>query len=323
MIVAQPLTIYIDAIPNTLEERRALRARAIDLRLRFRNLRDAAPTAVVLNLAIPATGSVQMVVVRPNSMVVGHVLESDAPIYAAHGQWVQHGRPIQVAEYQNPLVAIGHLRDTLRARLFALLPADHPARRLVERAIAAVVVSPTFHPDSRPGLDVDDHWALRKVLGIDELAGLMTMASAGVRLDEQHWQQLVDLLGGRLWHDGTRLLYELAPPRYCLRILVDGTPRRMVLPLLEGENIIGRRRTARPQDYRLTIAGDDLVSSDHALVLVGDDGQIILRDISKNGTWVAQSDGAERFLHAAEQPITPGMILRMGETRMRLEVLNG
>jgi hypothetical protein len=61
------------------------------------------------------------------------------------------------------------------------------------------------------------------------------------------------------------------------------------------------------------------MSNDHALIVVADDGRIVVRDTSTNGTWIALPGEPERRLHRAEQPVVPGTTLRMGATRMRLE----
>ena len=95
-----------------------------------------------------------------------------------------------------------------------------------------------------------------------------------------------ELFAGRLWHDGERLLFELAPGRFQLRLLPEGDRAEAVLPLIEGENVVGRRKTPRRYERRVTLSGDDLVSSDHARIVCGDDDRVALRDTSKNGTWI-------------------------------------
>src|SRR5262249_8072107 len=92
-----------------------------------------------------------------------------------------------------------------------------------------------------------------------------------------------------------------------------------VVPLMEGDNIAGRRRSIQRFERRITLTGDDLISSDHAHLFCGDGDLVILSDTSKNGTWVTPPRGAEEWLHSAERAIGLGLVLRMGITRMRLE----
>jgi FHA domain len=312
--------IYIGTTPETSTRRRALRTLAMDLRARLRPQREPLPTLVLLHVAVEGAGTVDMVVLRPNVLIVGAVRAVDGPLDMRHATWSDlRGAMVRDPEGRTPLAAVGYQRDTLRARLLERAPAGSPESHYLQRAIAAVVCAPALPPESRIALDIEDHRALRKVLGLDELPGLSVMASSGVRLPEASLIELAEQLGGRMWHDGSRLLFELAPARYRLRLLGDERATRTALPLIEGENLLGRRRTARPHEHRLTIAGDDLISSDHAVIICHDDGRVSLRDISKNGTWMTLPDGPETFVHSLERTITPGTILRLGETRMLLQ----
>jgi hypothetical protein len=282
--------------------------------------RDPLPTLVLLNFAVEGVDPIDLLIARPSILIVGALRSFDGPISAeSESHWQDaKGRPLQ-QDAHSPLAFVGNQRDTLRARLAESLPTDLPATQIVSRMIAALICVPTLHPESRIVLDVEDHRAQRKVLGLDELAGLTAMTSTTTRLSEQALHALiVEYLGGQLWHDGTRLLFELAPPPYRLRLIGDEPNQRPILPLIEGQNVIGRRRTARPHEHRLTIAGDDRISSDHAEIICLDD-RVILRDTSKNGTWFTLPNGPEAFLGNAERPIIPGTIIRMGETRMQLE----
>ncbi len=135
---------------------------------------------------------------------------------------------------------------------------------------------------------------------MDELAGLLAMAHIGTQLDEAAMRAIVgELFDGQLWHDGSRFLFELAPGRFQLRRLAEDGQAESILPLMEGETTIGRRRVAQAQEARITLADDDLISSDHVRLLCGDGDQVILRDTSKNGTWVARPGEPEQHIHRA------------------------
>lgn len=313
--------IFIGQIPPTAARRRALRSLALDLRVRLRPPREPLATLVLLNFPVEGADLIDLLIARPNMLIVGALRTFDGPIIAAAGdQWLDlHGRSLQ-HEGSSPLAYVGNQRDTLRARLAESLPVELGQAQIVKRMIAALICAPSLHAESKITLDVEDHRALRKVLGLDELAGLTAMTSSSTRLAEQTLHALImEQLGGQLWHDGNRLLFELAPPPYHLRLISAENGQRPALPLIEGENVIGRRRTARPHEHRLTIAGDDRISSDHAAIICGDDQQVLLRDTSKNGTWFTLPNGPESFLGNAERLIVPGTIIRMGETRMQLE----
>jgi FHA domain len=312
--------IYIGSTPETAARRRALRTLAMDLRARLRPQREPMATLVLLHTPVEGVGTVDLVVLRPNVMIVGAVRAIDGPLDMLHATWSDlRGTLVRDDEGRTPLAAVGYQRDTLRARLLERIDVASAESQYLQRVIAAVICAPALPPESRIALDIEDHRALRKVLGLDELPGLVTMASSGVRVAEVGMAAFVEQLGGRLWHDGTRLLFELAAPRYRLRLLGDERATRTMLPLIEGENLLGRRRTARPHEHRLTIAGDDLVSSDHAIIICHDDGRVTLRDISKNGTWMTLPDGPETFVHTLERTILPGTILRLGDTQMLLQ----
>jgi hypothetical protein len=317
------LQIYIGQTPDRPEQRRALRTFAMDLRLRLRPTREQSPALVLLNAPVLGAGIIDLILVRPNAFIVGAVRSYDGPIVAeSWAAWRDQRGAVLTDDGMAPLRYIGMQRDTLRARLVEALAPDSPEIRALPRMIAALISSPTLHPESRIALDIEDHRMQRKLLGLDELAGLAMLGNVGVHIPETNLAPLIELIGGQLWHDGSRLLFELAPPRLHLR-LINSSSLRPALPLIEGENVIGRRRTARPHEHRLTIAGDDLMSSDHALVTCQFDGRVTLRDISKNGTWFTLPGGEESFVHADERQIAPGTILRMGETRMAIEEIEG
>ncbi len=314
--------IYIGTTPDTIDRRRAMRTLALDLRVRLRSQRDPAPVVALLHFPIEGAGIADLLIVRPNALVLAALRTYDGPLDISHHMWRDaHGQLIREADGQTPLAEVGLQRDTLRARLLESLPTDSLTARAAQRLIAAVVCMPILHAESRVALDIEDHRAQRKVLGLDELPGLAIMAAGAARMTELDIQMLIERLGVQLWHDGTRLLFELATARHQLQILNADQAIRTTLPLIEGENIIGRRRTARPHEHRLTISGDDLVSSDHALLNCHEDGRVTLRDTSKNGTWVTLPGGPETFVHATERQLIPGTILRLGDTRMEL-ILN-
>jgi len=322
--------LYIGQIPATAAERRVLRARALDLHAALRAPRAPAPTCALLNFAaIDGPGALRatdLLLLRPNSVIVGAIRTFPGPIEVTpDGRWtlLATGAPIREARGLTPLQLIGAQRDAVRDRLdqeAAGLLGPQAGTRPFERTIGALICAPTAHPESRISLDVDDHRHWLKVLGLDELAGLAAMARTGVWLDEEPMHTIAgELFGGQLWHDGQRLLFELAPGRFQLRLLTEDGQAERVLPLAEGENVVGRRRVAQANEPRVRLDGDDLISSDHARIICGDDDQVILRDTSKNGTWVAQPGEPEEGVHSMEYTIGPGTLLRMGMTRMRLE----
>ncbi|HEU5087283.1 MAG TPA: FHA domain-containing protein [Roseiflexaceae bacterium] len=320
--------IYVGVIPDHLHERRALRTRALDLRVRLRNTRDPSPALVLLNAYAPGcSGIASFVLARPQSLIVANMRAWPQPLGVRSAEpWIdlQTGSLLAESGGRSPFEHIAALRDAVREHLLLGMAENSPEARVVARAIAAVVCAPTLHPESQIQLDVDDHRNRLKVLGLDELAGLASMAGAGVHLSESVLHTiLADMLGGRLWHDGNRLLFELAEPRFELVLLDDAGAVRATMTLLEGENVIGRRRTTRPHEYRITITSDDMISSDHALITCHHDDVVTLRDVSKNGTWVTLPGAAEVYLHEDEMTIRPGTRLRLGVTTMTLHPVAG
>jgi hypothetical protein len=259
-------------------------------------------------------------------VIVGAIRAFPGPIEVTpDGHWtlLATGAPIREEHGLAPLQVVRAQRDAVRDRL------DQGAVRLLgpesgtqpfQRTIGALICAPATHPESRISLDVDDHQRWLKILGLDELAGLAAMAHTGAQLDEQAMREIAgELFDGQLWHDGARFLFELAPSRFQLRLLAEDGQAERVLPLAEGENVIGRRRATQAHELRVTLSGDDLISSDHAWIIAGDDDRVVLRDTSKNGTLVALPGQPEQRVHGVEYTIGPGALLRMGMTRMRLE----
>ncbi len=319
--------IYLGHIPATPAERRALRALALDLRARIQALRAPEPTTLLLRFAAGegAAGDIDVLLLRPQVAIVGAIRAYRGPIVAAPGgpwSYRDTGEPIREPRGRTPTQHIKAQRDAVRERL------DDAARQLLgmppevrpfERLVGALICVPATHPESRITLEVSEHRQQIKVLGLDELAGLAAMLQIGVQLSDEVMHAIVtDLFAGRLWHDGQRFLFNLAPQRFQLRMLDDGARNEKVLPLIEGENVIGRRRAPQQYEHRLTLSGDELISADHALIVCGDDDRITLRDISKNGTWITTPGGKEERVRQ-ERIIVPGTLLRMGVTRARLE----
>jgi FHA domain-containing protein len=324
--------IYLGHLPATLPERQMLRERALDLHDCLRTAHSSTPTYVLLNFAAgdtPLVRPVELLLLRPNAAIVGAIRSYQGPIdVTPAGPWMQRdtGAPIVEAQGRTPLQVVRDQRDAVRARL------NHEAAGLLgvpadaqpfERTVGALICAPQMHPESHISLDVGEHRQWLKILGLDELPGLAAMIRIGTQLAEETIRQIVsEVFGGRLWHDGERLLFELAPGRFQLRLLAEGDRAEEVLPLIVGENVIGRRRQASGHEHRLTLTGDDLISSDHALLICQDNDRVTLRDTSKNGTWIASAGGPEEHLHGAERTIGPGTLLRMGVTRMRLECVD-
>ncbi len=160
------------------------------------------------------------------------------------------------------------------------------------------------------------------MLGLDELPALAGMVRLGAQLPEAALRAIAaEVFEGQLWHDGARFLFDLAGPRFQLRVLGDGARPEKLLPLIEGANIVGRRRSSQRHEHRLTLSGDELVSGDHALIVCGDDEWASLRDLSKNGTWITPPGGTEERIRG-ERTIFPGTLLRMGMTHARLELID-
>ncbi len=204
--------------------------------------------------------------------------------------------------------------DAAAPRLLGTPAATHP----FDRTVGALIIAPSTHAESRVSLEIGDHRQQIKLLGLDELPALAGMLRLSVQLPEAAIQAIAnELFSGRLWHDGARFLFDLAAPRFQLRLLGDDARPQKLLPLLEGENLLGRRRSSQHYEHRLTLSGDELISADHALITCGDDWAA-LRDISKNGTWITPPGGAEERVRG-ERTIFPGTLLRMGMTRALLE----
>jgi hypothetical protein len=321
--------IYLGDIPNTGDQRRGLRALALDIRARIHATRASDPTTLLLHFhsADHTVPAIDMLLLRPGAAIVGAIRAYQGPIESLpDGQWRNRGSGELVREERDrtPIQHIKLQRDAVRAQL------DAAASRLLgtaldahpfDRTVGALIVAPSTHAESRISLDIADHRQQIKLLGLDELPALASMLRLGVQLPELAMQAIVsEIFAGRLWHDGTRFLFDLAAPRFQLRLLGDGTRPEKLLPLLEGENVLGRRRSSQHYEHRLTLPGDELISADHALLICGDDDWASMRDTSKNGTWITPPGGIEERVRG-ERTIFPGTLLRMGMTRALLERL--
>lgn len=318
-----PLQIYIGPTPGSSAERLALRALALDLRGRAQAAR--ADTAVALLHFTAGGAPVDLLLLRPHAAIVGLVRSYRAPVAALPGaRWAYRdtGEPIVEAGGASPIQHVAAQRDAVAERLHQAAPdllGTPPEALPFERMIGALICAPIAHPDSQISLAIAEHRRQLKVLGLDELLPLADMARLSVQLAPEAMHAIAaGVFGGRLWHDGARFLFELAPPRFQLRVLPGGARPERVLPLMEGENIVGRRRAPQGNEYRIALSGDELISADHAVLACGDDDQVQVRDTSKNGTWLTLPGSHEERIRRA-RALAPGTELRMGITRLRLE----
>ncbi len=309
--------IYLGQIPTTSPARRLLREQALKLAAQF-SRPTLEPTTLLLHFQPPAaTHPADVLVLRPHAALVGVIKDVEGPIMTDDaGQWLNAIRDEALrGTGGEPLLAyIKQLREAVMARL------EEATAQSFIRTIGALVVAPTTHPELQIVLDIDDHRQHIKVLGLDELPTLAAMAQTGINLDSAALPNLMaDVFDAQLWHDGERLLFEISRSALQLRVLGHSDATQGTWSLLEGANFVGRRQTPHRYEYRVVLSGDDLMSNDHALIVVADDGRIVVRDTSTNGTWIATPGEPERRLHRAERPIVPGTIMRMGATRMILE----
>jgi hypothetical protein len=319
--------IYLGAIPNAVAQRRSIRTLALDIRARIHATRASEPTTLLLHFH--ATESIappiDLLLLRPSAAIVGAIRAYHGPIESLPGgQWRRRdsGEPLREERDRTPIQHIKLQRDAVRAQLEEAAPdlLGMPANaQPFGRTVGALIIAPSTHAESRVSLEISDHRQQIKLLGLDELPALAGMVRLGAQLPDTAIQAIVsELFGGRLWHDGARFLFDLAAPRLQLRLLGDGTRPEKLLPLIEGENVVGRRRSSQHHEHRLTLAGDELISADHALIICGDEDWAALRDTSKNGTWITPPGGTEERVRG-ERTIFPGTLLRMGMTRALLE----
>ncbi|MCS6939576.1 MAG: FHA domain-containing protein [Roseiflexaceae bacterium] len=321
--------IYVGRTPDTARERIVLRERALALVRAMRQSPTEGQCAVVFNItagADPPLTRIDLLVLRATAVIVGALRTYTGPIDAPPGGiWRDRatGQPILEEDGAHPLHRLRQQRDAVQmslnaaaVRLGIASAEPHPFRQ-----VTGVIVSvPALPADSRISLDVDDHRDHLKVCGFDELPGVAAMSHSGVTLSGEAIHTIAThLFGGRLWYDDNRFLFELAPPRFQLFIQApESAP--LSVPLYEGETIVGRRKSPRGNERRIPILNDELVSSDH-LSIVSDDepGGVVIRDTSKNGTWVTPPDGPTEHLRNTERIIFAGTRLRLGMTDMILE----
>jgi hypothetical protein len=319
--------IYLGSTPETSAARRALRALALDLRARIHAARAAEPTTLLLHFRAGdgAAEMIDLLLLRPSAAIVGAIRSYGGPIETLPGgQWRQRttGEPLHEQRDRTPIQHVKLQRDAVRARLAAAAPellGVAEEARPFERVIGALIIAPATHAESRVSLEIGDHRQLLKVLGLDELPALASMVRLGTQLPDPVLRAIAaEIFAGRLWHDGARFAFELAAPRFQMRVLGDNARPEKLLTLIEGENVLGRRRSSQQQEHRLSLSGDELISGDHALIVCGDDDWVTLHDTSKNGTWITPPGGTEERVRG-ERTIFPGTLLRMGMTRARLE----
>lgn len=321
--------IYVGRTPDTARERIALRERALTLARAIRLSPTEGRCVVVFNITAgtdPPLTRIDLLALRATAVIVGALRTYAGPIDAPPGGvWRDRasGQPILEEDGAHPLHRLRQQRDAVQmslnaaaARLGIATATPHPFNQV----IGAIIGVPALPADSRISLDVDDHRDHLKVCSFDELPGVAAMSHSGVTLSDAVIHTIaVHLFGGRLWYDDNRFLFELAPPRFQLLIQApESAP--LSVPLYEGETVVGRRKLPKGYERRIPICNDELVSSDHLFIICGDEpDSIIIRDASKNGTWVTPPDGPAEHLRNTERIIPAGTRLRLGITDMILE----
>lgn len=320
--------IYLGQLPETPQARRLLRDRGLELRDRLSGVADLKGVHLLLHVlpGEPDDAPIDLLLLCPEAVIVGAFIDCNGPITGLpDGRWIAHtsGQELRGPRGETPLERIRRDRDQVIgqiARHTPVQPGLADNLRQFDRTIGALICTPAIHPDTRIVLDVDDHRSQIKLLGLDELAPLAAMVRTGVQFSEDTLHLIItEIFSGRLWHSGERQLFEPAASSFRLVVLKDDGTVARVLLLLEGANVIGRRPAAQGYEYRLVLSGDELMSNDHALIECVDDGRVLVHDTSTNGTWISSPDYGEERLYHAERAIAPGAILRMGNTRTRLE----
>lgn len=321
--------IYLGKIPPTIHERVELREHALLLTQRLRQSQTVGMCAVLLHFSAGAHSPLQCVdllLLRGDAIMVGALRAYPGPIAAMPGEaWRDRLNDRLIVEEDGafPLHRLRAQRDAIQVSLNAAaerLGLAARDSRPFRRVYGAVVCVPQVHPDSQISLDVDDHRDGLKVCGFDELPGVAAMLHTDLMLNDAIIETIAGgVFGGRLWHDGNHFLFDLAAPRFRLRIITPGNPPQ-IAPLLEGTTVVGRRRAARRVEQRITVAGDDLISLDH-LYLTCDEASstVTIRDDSKNGTWLTTAGGAAEHLRGQTRAIAAGARLRIGTTDITLE----
>ncbi len=282
--------IYLGSTPPTVQERLALRERAVDLIAGLKPVQ----ASIMIGFGLVGTLPIDLAIIAPGLLLTG--LLRDQQTFAEEAA-------------STTLTAFAQQQ---RAMLCAALPGAHAA------AIAAIVITPTLAAESEITLDIDDHRARVKILGFDELVGMTMLAVGDARAETPGNWPLDHAFAARLWHDGARFLFPLMPAQFQLRLAHGG-----IVPLYEGETILGRRRSPRRYEHRITCTDDDLISTDHATLTCLDDETIMLRDMSKNGTRVTRPGEREQQLHNDTTQVTAGTKLNIGSTTLVIEPAEG
>jgi hypothetical protein len=316
------LRFYIGELPNDALARRELRDRGLQLLdgLRQAESLDSAVAIWAARIA-PSEPLIDLLLITPQAALVGLLLPGTSPIDMLNdGRWVVRAtnEELRNTTGEAPIEQVRRRREAV-VRFFSELP-DLASEALLPRLTAALIFVPAAHRDSRIRLDIEEHRQQIKLVGLDEVAALMSMLQSNSRLPETLLDELATKHGAaRLWHTGQQTVFEPADAGWRVQVLPSQFAENRRLTLLLGDNIIGRRRTPREQEYRLLPAHDDLMSNDHAVITCLDEQQIWLRDTSTNGTLVTPPNGPEFRLHRGERQLLAGTILKMGETRMALE----
>lgn len=321
--------VYVGQTPDTTGERILLRERALMLANAARRSPTEGICAIAFNVTVGTESPltvIDLIMIRATAVIVGALRTWTGPIDAPPGGvWRDRasGRPVLEADGSHPLHHIRAQRDAVQMSLNAAalrLGLDPADPRPFRRVIGAIVGVPVIPADSRISLDIDDHCDHLKVCGLEELPGVAALAHSGVVLSPENIHTIIaDLFGCRLWYDEGRLLFELAPPRFQLRITAPGRAP-VTVPLYEGETVVGRRQSAQGTERRVTLYDDELVSSDHLHVVCRDDPACVtIHDTSKNGVWITLPDGPIEHIRRARRMIPVGTRLRLGMTDIVLE----
>ncbi len=316
MIQHPPISVYLGQIPPDPARRRRLRDYTLELLLLLGRAPSAEPTVLLVSFAADAAPAddIDLLLLRPAATLVLALRALPDPIETAHdGSWrSRSGDLIVEAGGRTPLDHIRLQRDAVRARLAAYGAAGDPV-------IGAIAMMPEIHPESQVTLDIDDHRDGLKLLSLEELPGLAAMTRGKLRRPVELLHEIAgELFGGQLWCDGGQLRFALGPARHMAAI--SGPGGELLVALDEGETLIGRRKSARRHEHRVVVAGDDLISSDHARLICTGEDAIAVQDISRNGTWVALPDGQEYLLRGETRSVEPGTTLRMGATRVTIRL---
>lgn len=318
------ISLYYGELPASGLARRSLRDQSLELLERLRQTDTTEPAIIFASCrAAPEQPLVDLILFTSYVVIVGLILPGHQPVDLIDQRWIvrHEGRELVDAQGHTPLEQIRQRRlevDQQLKRLPLTLPVNREETPL-GRMVAALIFTPTAHRESQIALDVPDHRDLIKLVGFDELAPLAHMVRIGQRLSPEQLVSCAEGLGGTCWGQDQTLQQDPAVAPLQLRVVAGPATHEQYFPLLYGETVIGRRRTPREREYRLTLGGDELMSSDHAILTYHDDGHIVLRDTSTNGSYIVNMDGRDERIRHTERHVTPGTMLRLGATRIVLE----